>query len=164
LASSPPDTDFQTQATAAINLNPDLVIISGLAADGGNLVKQLRELGYQGLIIGGNGLNTANLFSVCQAYCDGVLIAQAYSPVLENPINQAFRSAYQKQQGQEPPQFSAQVFTGVQVLVEALRHLNQDSPIVQMSLSEFWTKLMEEILAGSYDTVLGSVDIANATR
>jgi len=30
------DTDFQTQATNAINLKPDLVIISGLAADGGN--------------------------------------------------------------------------------------------------------------------------------
>ena len=35
-----------------MNLKPDLVIISGLAADGGNLVKQLRELGYKGLIIG----------------------------------------------------------------------------------------------------------------
>jgi branched-chain amino acid transport system substrate-binding protein len=48
------DTDFQTQATNTIKVKPDLVIISGLAADGGNLVKQLRELGYKGLIIGGN--------------------------------------------------------------------------------------------------------------
>jgi len=35
-----------------LNLKPDLVIISGLAADGGNL-RQLRELGYKGLIIEG---------------------------------------------------------------------------------------------------------------
>ena len=58
------DTDFQSQATNAINLKPDLVIISGLSADGGNLVRQLRELGYKGLIIGGNGLNTSNLLPV----------------------------------------------------------------------------------------------------
>src|SRR5689334_22897829 len=61
------DTDFQTQATAALNLKPDLAIVSGLAADGGNLVKQLRDLGFKGLIIGGNGLNTTNIFPVCKA-------------------------------------------------------------------------------------------------
>ncbi|MHC5831375.1 MAG: ABC transporter substrate-binding protein, partial [Nostoc sp.] len=61
------DTDFQSQATNAINLKPDLVIISGLAADGGNLVRQLRELGYKGLIVGGNGLNTSNILPVCKA-------------------------------------------------------------------------------------------------
>src|SRR6476469_8287161 len=44
------DTDFQTQVTNTLNLKPELVIISGLAADGGNLVRQLRELGYKGAI------------------------------------------------------------------------------------------------------------------
>nr|MCU0515316.1 ABC transporter substrate-binding protein [Oscillatoria sp. Prado101] len=64
------DTDFQTQATNALNLKPDLVIISGLAADGGNLVRQLRELGYKGVIVGGNGLNSSNIFAVCKALSD----------------------------------------------------------------------------------------------
>ncbi len=40
------DTDLQSQATNAINVKPDLIIISGLAADGGNSIKQLRDLGY----------------------------------------------------------------------------------------------------------------------
>lgn len=151
------DTDFQTQATAAMNLDPDLVIISGLAADGGNLVKQLRELGYEGLIIGGNGLNTSNVFPVCQAQCDGVLIAQAYSPELESELNQVFREAYRAQNQQDPPQFTAQAFTGVQVFVEALQRLNEESPLGDMSLSELRTQLMEEILAGTYDTVLGKI-------
>ena len=34
------DTDFQAQITAALALKPDLAIVSGLATDGGNLVKQ----------------------------------------------------------------------------------------------------------------------------
>ena len=71
------DTDFQTQSTNAINLKPDLIIISGWPSDGGNLVKQLRELGYKGLIIGGNGLNTSNIFPICQKLCDAIIIAQA---------------------------------------------------------------------------------------
>ena len=151
------DTDFQTQATAAINLKPDLIIISGLAADGGNLVKQLRELGYQGLIIGGNGLNTSNIFPVCQAKCDGLLIAQAYNPELNNSINQAFRKAYIAENKQEPPQFTAQAFTGVQVFVEALTSLDGETPIKDLSLGQLRTKLRDKILSQSYQTVLGEI-------
>jgi branched-chain amino acid transport system substrate-binding protein len=149
------DTDFQTQATAGINAKPDLVIISGLAADGGNLVKQLRQLGYKGLIIGGNGLNTSNLFPVCQALCDGIMIAQAYSPEHPGDVNKAFRSAYQAQFKKEPPQFSAQAFTAVQVFVEALKKVD-----TKKSLNEIRTQLNQTLLKGNYDTPLGQISFS----
>jgi branched-chain amino acid transport system substrate-binding protein len=151
------DTDFQTQATAAINLKPDLAIISGLAADGGNLVRQLRELGYKGTIIGGNGLNTSNVLPVCKALCDGVLIAQAYNPAYPSALNQAFRKAYQTQSKKEPPQFSAQAFTGVQVFVEALKVLDQQSKVSKKPLAELRVALNQQILKGKYDTPLGEL-------
>jgi branched-chain amino acid transport system substrate-binding protein len=151
------DTDFQTQATSAINFKPDLVIISGLAADGGNLVRQLRELGYKGLIIGGNGLNTSNLFPVCKALCDGILIAQAYSPEHANDINKAFRQAYQRQFKKEPPQFTAQAFTGVQVFVEALKALDQRGKLAQKSLPDLRVAMNQQLLAGKYETPLGEI-------
>ncbi len=151
------DTDFQTQATAAINLKPDLAIISGLAADGGNLVRQLRELGYKGTIIGGNGLNTSNVLPVCKAQCDGVLIAQAYNPTYPSALNQAFRRAYQTQSRKEPPQFSAQAFTGVQVFVEALKVLDRQSKVSKKPLAELRVALNQQILKGKYDTPLGEL-------
>ncbi|MBW4514151.1 MAG: ABC transporter substrate-binding protein [Timaviella obliquedivisa GSE-PSE-MK23-08B] len=151
------DTDFQTQATNAMNLKPDLIIISGLAADGGNLVKQLRELGYKGSIIGGNGLNTSNVFSVCKQHCDGVLIAQAYSPELPSEINKAFRDAYKAQNKKEPPQFSAQAFTGVQVFVEALRAVDSQTKLNTLAIAPLRTALNQQILAGKYDTPLGAI-------
>lgn len=151
------DTDFQTQATNAMNLNPDLIIISGLAADGGNLIKQLRQLGYKGLIIGGNGLNTSNLLPVCQAQCNDVLIAQAYSPELSSEINNIFREAYKSQNKKEPPQFSAQAFTGVQVFVEALKAVDAKTKLNTLSLLKLRTQLNQQILAGKYDTPLGEI-------
>lgn len=151
------DTDFQTQATNTINLKPDLVIISGLAADGGNLVRQLRELGYKGLIIGGNGLNTSNVLSVCKALCDGVLIAQAYSPEYSGEINNAFRTAYKNQYKKEPPQFSAQAFAAVQVYVEALKALNQKNKIDRLPLAQLRTELNKQLLTGKYRTPLGEI-------
>jgi branched-chain amino acid transport system substrate-binding protein len=151
------DTDFQSQATNAINLKPDLIIISGLAADGGNLIKQLRELGYDKLIIGGNGLNTSNLFPICQKLCNGTIIAQAYSPELDNPINQKFREIYQSQNKKDPPQFSAQAFTSVQVVVEALQALDKKSPLNTLSIDKLRTQLNEQILAATYETPIGKI-------
>ena len=151
------DTDFQTQITNAINLKPDLIIISGLASDGGNLIKQLRQLGYKGLIIGGNGLNTSNLFSVCQAQCNDILIAQAYSPEVNNEINKAFREAYKAQNKKEPPQFTAQAFTGVQVFVESLKALDSKTKIKTLPLDQLRTQLNEQVLNGEYETPLGKI-------
>lgn len=151
------DTDFQTQATNAINLKPDLVIISGLAADGGNLVRQLRELGYKNLIIGGNGLNSSNVLSVCKALCDGVLIAQAYSPDHPGEINNIFRTTYTNQYKKAPPQFTAQAFTAVQVYVEALKALDQKTKISQLPLPQLRTELNKQLLSGKYDTPLGQI-------
>ncbi len=151
------DTDFQNQATAAINIKPDLVVISGLVADGGNLVKQLRQLGYQGLIIGGNGLNTSNIFPVCQAQCDGILIAQAYNPELDNPINRDFVGAYTAENKKAPPQFTAQAFTGIQVFVEALKRVDDKNKLSTLSLEQIRQQLNQEILAGKYVTVLGNI-------
>lgn len=151
------DTDFQSQATNAINLKPDLVIISGLAADGGNLVRQLRELGYKGLIVGGNGMNTSNIFPVCKALCDGVLIAQAYSPEHPGEINSTFRKAYTEQFKKEPPQFSAQAFAAVQVYVEALQAVDKNSKVNKLALPQLRNELNKQILAGKYNTPLGEI-------
>ncbi|MFN6560330.1 MAG: ABC transporter substrate-binding protein [Nostoc sp. ChiSLP01] len=151
------DTDFQSQATNAINLKPDLVIISGLAADGGNLIRQLRELGYKGLIVGGNGLNTSNILPVCKALCDGVLIAQAYSPEHPGEINAAFRKAYTEEYKKEPPQFSAQAFAAVQVYAEALKALDNKSKVNKLQVPELRAQLNKEILAGKYNTPLGEI-------
>lgn len=151
------DTDFQSQATNTIKLKPDLVVISGLASDGGNLVKQLRELGYKGLIIGGNGLNTSNLFAVCKALCDGVLIAQAYSPEQPGDINKAFRNVYLAQYKKEPPQFSAQAFTAVQVYVDALNAMDKKAKISDLPISQLRTDLNKQLLAGKYQSPLGEI-------
>ncbi len=151
------DTDFQSQATAALNLKPDLVIVSGLAADGGNLVRQLRELGYKGLIIGGNGLNTSNVFAVCKKLCDGMLIAQAYNPGQPGEMNKAFHDAYVAQYKKEPPQFSAQAFTGVQVFVEALKEIDKGTKVSTKPLPDLRVVLNEQLLKGTYDTPLGEI-------
>lgn len=157
------DSDFTTQVTAVIGARADLVIISGLAADSGNLVKQLRQMGYKGVIVGGNGLNTPNVFPVCGKYCDDILVAQAYSPATtgQNPVNRALVAEYKGRFRKEPPQFAAQAYTGVQVMVEALRKVEKEAgkKIGQMELAEVRERLNRAIRTGSYKTPLGEISL-----
>jgi branched-chain amino acid transport system substrate-binding protein len=157
------DTDFTTQATAVLSANVDLAIVSGLAADGGNLVKQLRQLGYKGIIIGGNGFNTANLFPVCGKNCDGILVAQAYSPEANNPVNNAFVEEYRRTYKKDPSQFSAQAFTAVQVFVEALRRVETATKkkITQLELPVVRVELNKALRSGPFSTPLGEISLDN---
>ena len=157
------DNDFQTQISAALALQPDLVVLSLQAVDGGNLVRQLRELGYRGTIVVGNGMNTPNIYPICQKYCDGLLIAQAYSPELDTPANRAFLKAFAAAQAASgrgsriPPQLTAQAYTALQVIGEALHRLERRTPLKGVSLSQARSALMDELLGGTYQTPLGEI-------
>lgn len=155
------DTDFTTQVTAVLGADVDLVVISGLAADSGNLVKQLRQLGYAGIIVGGNGLNSPNMFPVCGALCEGILVAQAYSAEADNPVNKAFVEKFQAAYKKSPAQFSAQAFAGVQIIVEALRKVEASSKkkITAMDLAEVRTALNKALRTGSLVTPLGEISL-----
>ncbi|MFP5221696.1 MAG: ABC transporter substrate-binding protein [Acidobacteriota bacterium] len=155
------DTDFTTQVTAVLGANADLVVISGLAADSGNLVKQLRQLGYKGLIVGGNGLNSPNMFPVCGPLCEGIMVAQAYSPQADFPINKEFAAKFTEAYKKAPAQFSAQAFTAVQVMVEALRKVEKESgkKLTDMDLADVRVALNKALMTGSYMTPVGEISL-----
>jgi len=152
------DNDFQTPITTALQLRPQLVVLSVQAVAGGNLIRQLRELGYRGQIVVGNGLNTPNIYPICQRWCDGILIAQAYSPELDTSINRRFQQLFRQAHGERPPpQITAQAFTAYQVLFEAIQRLQRRGGLSGVTLRQARANLMEELLGGRYDTPLGPI-------
>jgi len=152
------DNDFQIPITAALQLDPQLVVISVQAVAGGNLIRQLRELGYQGTVVVGNGLNTPKIYATCQRWCDGILIAQAYSPELDTPINRRFQELFQRSApGQPPSQMTAQAFTAYQVVFEAVQRLQRRGGLDGLKLGQARDALMAELLSGRYDTPLGPI-------
>lgn len=152
------DNDFQNPITAALQQRPQLVVISAQAVDGGNLIRQLRELGYRGQIVVGNGLNTPNIYPICQRWCDGVLIAQAYSPELNTPINRSFRRLFaQANHGRVPGQIAAQAWTAYQVLFEAIQRVEARGGFAGVTLAEARRRLLQDLLRGRYNTPLGPI-------
>jgi branched-chain amino acid transport system substrate-binding protein len=155
------DQDFLNQITSALRANPDMVVLSLQAVDGGNLIRQLRELGFKGKIVVGNGMNTPNIYPICQRFCDGILIAQAYSPELKIKENQTFVATHKAQQGgRVPPQLTAQAYTAYQVIAEAAKRLNKREPLKGMPIKQARLILNKEILSGTYNTPLGKISFS----
>ena len=156
------DTDFTSTARAVLQSGAELVVISGLAADSGALVKHLRQLGYTGIIVGGNGFNSPNMFPVCGEQCEGVLVAQAYSPQADSQVNAEFVKRFMELYKKTPAQFSAQAFASVQVIVEALRKVEKDSgrKLRDMKLGEARVALNKALTSGMvFSTPLGEISL-----
>jgi branched-chain amino acid transport system substrate-binding protein len=115
-----PDRDFNAQLTALKNLSPDIILVSALADNAAAIVAQARQLGWTGPIMGGNGFNSPAFIKNAGPAAEGVLVGTSWNAASPDPANLAFIQAM-KARGAAPDQFSAQAYTGVLVLAEAIR-------------------------------------------
>jgi branched-chain amino acid transport system substrate-binding protein len=115
-----PDRDFNAQLTALKNLSPDIILVSALADNAAAIVAQARQLGWTGPIMGGNGFNSPAFIKNAGPAAEGVLVGTSWNAASQDPVNLAFIQAM-KARGAAPDQFSAQAYTGVLVLAEAIR-------------------------------------------
>ncbi len=151
------DPIFLSQVTAALAQRPDIAFVSGQLADSSRVITQLRVSGFDGPVVGGDGVNATGPFSVCRAACNGVILAQAYNPDAANSANTTFKFAYLGQFKEDPPQLAAQTFAAVQVFVEALKVVDTKGPISAQSLAAIRVALNVQAQTATYATPLGDI-------
>lgn len=156
--------DFAAKAAQISRYQPDLIMIAGLPKDGGTLVFELRQQGYDSYIIGGNGFNTSRIFEVCED-CGKLLLAQAFHSQVEkaNTMHGQFIARYQQSYGARPSPIAAQMFSALQVLVEALAAINKQAPITgATALPDLRNRINRRLLSGQpfADTPLGTIAFA----
>jgi branched-chain amino acid transport system substrate-binding protein len=115
-----PDRDFSAQLTAIQGKKPDVLVVSALADNAAAIVAQARQLGYSGPILGGNGFNSPAFIKNAGPAAEGVLVGTSWNSASTAPANQRFKELMQKR-GASPDQFSAQAYSGVLIVAEAVR-------------------------------------------
>lgn len=115
------DADFSAQLTNLIAQDPDALIASALAAEAVGIITQARDLGYEGPIIGGNGLNSPAVLEQSGEDSDGVIVGAAWNIASQNPLSVAFSDHYTERYGSAPDQFAAQAYTGAWLMATAIR-------------------------------------------
>lgn len=122
------DSSFKDQLNEIIIAKPDAILVSALAKEAVIIIKQTRELGYQGLIIGGNGFNSPDIIKQAGTAAEGVMAGTAWNIAGTNPKNLEFISNYQKTYNIKPDQFAAQAYTGTWLYANAVRSAGTADP------------------------------------
>ena len=112
------DSYSQDLADLTKSGNPDAVFWTAYYADGGLLIRQLREAGYQGLIAVGDGSNSPELFKIAGPAAEGVIGFS--NPTAEFlPEAKAFAEAYTAKFGSAPGPYSTLSYDATKLLAWA---------------------------------------------
>lgn len=115
------DTDFAPQLTAARNEDPDALVVSALAEEAALIIQQAAELGMDDLpIIGGNGFNSPAIIEQAGEDAEGVVVGAAWNSASDAPKTGEFISAYEEATGEQPDQFAAQAYAGMNLVALAV--------------------------------------------
>jgi len=115
-----PDRDYHAQLTSLLSQKPDVLVVSALADNAAAIVAQARQQGFAGPILGGNGFNSPAFIKNAGPAAEGVLVGTSWNSLSPEPANQRFLKTMAAR-GASPDQFSAQAYSGVYILAEAIR-------------------------------------------
>jgi branched-chain amino acid transport system substrate-binding protein len=115
------DKDFQAQLTRIASKNPDAIAIGGLFPEATKIIAQAGKLGIKAHLLGGNGLNSTQMYAIAGPAAQGVVVGAAWFIGNKYTGNEAFVKRYKAKYGTLPDQFAAQAYAGAQVVAALVK-------------------------------------------
>ncbi|MCS4503084.1 Leucine-, isoleucine-, valine-, threonine-, and alanine-binding protein [wastewater metagenome] len=122
------EQSFSSLVTKIRSEGADAVFWTAYYADGGLLIRQLRQGGYQGIIAVGDGSNSPKLFEIAGRAADGVYCFS--NPIAEFlPEAKQFIESYgNKYKGRSPGPYSTLSYDGMKLLGWAIEKAGSTDP------------------------------------
>ena len=122
------DTDFSSALTKIASRKPDVLAIGALFPEATKIIQQAGKLGLKVHMIGGNGLNSPDMYSVAGPAAQGTVVGAAWFQGAKYPSNVDFVKRYTAKYGKAPDQFAAQSYAAAQVVAYLVAHgaVNKD--------------------------------------
>jgi len=128
--------DIRAQATKLIKLKPDCLFIVVRDATLGLAVKQFRELGFQGKIVGVNAFDASVVWEATGDAGEGCIFTSAFVDFEGNSAANAFAQAYKAaNKGEQPDWVAVYGYTIGSYLCEIVRTAKGDPAAVRMGLA-----------------------------
>ena len=125
-AYSKDDTDYKAQLTKIIAASPDAIFVPGYYTNVGLIAKQARELGFTGLLLGGDGWDSSELVKVGGDAIVGGFFTNHYSTDDPNPVVQDFIKRYKAKYNDAPDGLAALGYDAAGVLFASLDEIAKD--------------------------------------
>ena len=114
-------TDFKAQLTKILSAKPDVIYIPDYYNDVGLIAKQVRELGFKGPLVGGDGWDSPDLVKIGGTAVENGFFTNHYSPEDTRPIVQDFVKKYKAKFGAEPDALAALGYDAMYIMLDAIK-------------------------------------------
>src|ERR1035438_2162094 len=155
------DTDVRSQVTKVMSGNPDVVFMVIRDNTLGMAVRQLREIGYKGKIVGVINFDTRDAWRAAGPAGEGTIFTSAYIDFVTDPAAATFREVFRtKYRGDEPEYLAVYGYTIGQYLADFLRQTGGDRAKMRQAISTLDRQSIRgRIRMSSKREVLGPIGI-----
>jgi branched-chain amino acid transport system substrate-binding protein len=115
------DKDFQAALTRIASKKPDVIAIGGLFPEATKIIEQAGALGIKAHMVGGNGLNSTQMYQVAGPASQGVVVGAAWFIGGKYTGNPEFVARFKAKYNALPDQFAAQAYAGAQVVAALVK-------------------------------------------
>jgi branched-chain amino acid transport system substrate-binding protein len=106
----------------------DAIFIAAPTNASALMAKQLREMGLNQPILGGDALNSSDYYEVAQQAANNTIVPSLYNPKSNNKMVQDFIKQYKKKYKEEPNNVAAQAYDSIMLLANAIEEANSTLP------------------------------------
>lgn len=115
------ESDYSANVNAVLTADPDLVYWTGYYQEGGLILRQLRQAGYEGDFMVADGSVDKQLLKIAgEQNAEGILATMTQTPQTI-PGAEQWISDYEEAFGAEPGPYSTQSYDAVRVATEAIK-------------------------------------------
>ncbi|MFF2085184.1 ABC transporter substrate-binding protein [Nocardia sp. NPDC058176] len=115
----PDSTDVKPILIKGREANPDAFVHLGYGPDGALVVKQLRDVGFDGQFFGGQ--NTPQFIELAGKAAEGDIVNGIFSPADPDPKTQEFVTKFRAKFNTDPGDFNVYAYDALNVLVQAAK-------------------------------------------
>jgi branched-chain amino acid transport system substrate-binding protein len=119
------DSDFRAQLTSIKQTNPGIVFCPGYYNDVGQIALQMRDLGMQQPLVGGDGWESPKLFEIGGKALDGCYYSNHYHSDDPSPEVRTFVEKYKERYGAKPDALAALGYDAMKMLADAMKRAPQ---------------------------------------
>lgn len=120
--------DFTAILTSLKAVNPDVVFYGGADAQAAPMAKQMKRLGLNARLMGGDMLNTPTFIQLAGTDAAGHFSAAAGGILSARPDGKAFESRYKARYHQDVVLLGPQFYDGVMLVADAMKKANSVEP------------------------------------
>ena len=132
----PGEKDFRPFLTRIKEGNPDLIFAAGYYNEAAAIVRQSKELGIKGTIMGEEGFDSPKFLEIAGPTAEGVIIATNLDRDDPRPLVQNFLKSYRQAYGHDADMVGASSYDAFKILVAAIEKAGTDAKAIQKALLE----------------------------